>query len=99
MIHTVGPVWHGGDRGEADLLAGCYRNSLMLAVERGIRSVAFPSISTGVYGYPVEQAAKVAVGAVAAFVEEHPGALDEVVWVLFDERTKSAYDSAIEDEC
>ena len=99
VIHTVGPVWHGGDRGEADLLAGCYRNSLMLAMERGIRSVAFPSISTGVYGYPVEQAAKVAVGAVAAFVEEHPGALDEVVWVLFDERTKSAYDSAIEDEC
>ena len=99
VIHTVGPIWHGGDRGEADLLAGCYRNSLMLAVERGIRSVAFPSISTGVYGYPVEQAAEVAVRAVAAFVEEHPDALDEVVWVLFDERTKSAYDSAIEDEC
>ena len=99
VIHTVGPVWHGGDRGEADLLAGCYRNSLALAVSRGIRSVAFPSISTGVYGYPVGRAAKVAVGAVAAFVEEHPDALDEVVWVLFDERTKSAYDGAIEDEC
>ena len=66
VIHTVGPVWYGGRRGEAERLAACYRNSLELARENGIRTVAFPSISTGVYGYPVEQAAKVAVAAVKA---------------------------------
>ena len=67
VIHTVGPVWYGGRRGEAERLAACYRNSLELARENGIRTVAFPSISTGVYGYPVEQAAKVAVAAVKAY--------------------------------
>ena len=63
VIHTVGPVWRGGGHGEAELLARCYRNSLALAAERGLSSVAFPSISTGVYGYPVEEAAAVALGA------------------------------------
>lgn len=92
VIHTVGPIWRGGDHGEAELLAGCYRNSLQLAVEKGIRTVAFPSISTGVYGYPVEKAAQVAVAAVRQFLQENPGKLDLVLWVLFDERTKMAYD-------
>ena len=64
VIHTVGPVWHGGKHGEAELLAGCYRHSLELAMEHGICSVAFPSISTGVYSYPVQQAAEIAVGTV-----------------------------------
>src|SRR5881398_1519633 len=62
VIHTVGPVWHGGKRGEPELLAACYRNSLQLALEHGISSIAFPAISCGAYGYPVEQAAEIAVG-------------------------------------
>ena len=95
VIHTVGPVWHGGKHHEPQLLANCYRNSLQVAVDNGIRTVAFPSISTGVYSYPVAQAAEVAVHAVRDFVEAHPGQLDEVVWVLFDARTKAAYDEAL----
>ena len=95
VIHTVGPVWHGGGRGEAELLASCYRNSLKLAAEHNIRSVAFPSISTGVYSYPLKQAAEIAVRAVREAVQESPDAFDEIVWVLFDETTKSAYDEAL----
>lgn len=95
VIHTVGPVWHGGDRNEPRLLASCYRNSLKLAAKKGIRSVAFPSISTGVYSYPLEQAADIAVHAASRFVAENPDAIDEIVWVLFDSRTKAAYDDAL----
>ena len=95
VIHTVGPVWHGGSQGEAELLAGCYRNSLELAMEHGIRSVAFPSISTGVYSYPVQQAAEIAVRTVREVVKEHPEAFDEILWVLFDEQTKLMYDEAL----
>ena len=73
VIHTVGPVWHGGSHGEAELLAGCYRNSLELAIERGIRSVAFPSISTGVYSYPVQQAAEIAIGAARLRFQDRRG--------------------------
>ena len=72
VIHTVGPVWHGGDHGEPVLLAACYRNSLRLAAEHGLRTVAFPAISTGVYGYPPEAAARVAQAEVRAFLEAHP---------------------------
>lgn len=97
IIHTVGPIWHGGSQGEAELLTGCYRHSLELAVEHGIRSVAFPSISTGVYSYPVQQAAEIAVQTVKAVIKEHPEAFDEVLWVLFDERTKLLYDGAIQE--
>ena len=95
VIHTVGPVWHGGRNHEPELLANCYRNSLQVAVDHGIRSVAFPSISTGVYSYPVDQAAEIAVRTVMDFVKVHPEQLDEVVWVLFDARTKAAYDRAL----
>ncbi len=95
VIHTVGPVWQGGERGEADMLASCYRNSLKLAIEHGIRSVAFPSISTGVYSYPLQQAAEIAVRAVRDFVRESPDAFDDILWVLFDQKTKSAYDEAL----
>lgn len=95
VIHTVGPIWRGGNRKEAELLANCYRNSLKLAKKHGIRSIAFPSISTGVYSYPLEQAAAVAVRAVSEFITANPGAIDEVVWVLFDARTKAAYDKAL----
>ena len=95
VIHTVGPIWRGGNRKEAELLANCYRNSLKVAKKHGIRSIAFPSISTGVYSYPLEQAAAVAVRAVSEFITATPDAIDEVVWVLFDARTKAAYDKAL----
>lgn len=92
VIHTVGPIWRGGDHGEECLLASCYRESLGVALSLGVRSVAFPSISTGVYGYPVAEAAEVAVGAVREFVDEHPGNFDVIKWVLFDEGTLAAYE-------
>lgn len=95
VIHTVGPVWHGGDHGEAELLASCYRRSLQVAAEHGIRRISFPSISTGVYHYPVKEAAKIAVGTVAEFLEEHPDAFDVVEWVLFDDNTMQVYEQAI----
>lgn len=96
VIHTVGPVWHGGIHGEAELLAGCYKHSLELAMEHGIRSIAFPSISTGVYSYPVQQAAEIAVQTVRKVIEEYPDAFDEILWVLFDERTKLVYDGGLQ---
>ncbi len=95
VIHTVGPVWYGGKRGEAELLASCYRTSLELARRNGIRTIAFPSISTGVYGYPVEMAAEVAVEAVKAYLQAHPDAFDRVKWVLHDPKTMAAYQSAL----
>ena len=88
VIHTVGPVWHGGKRREAEMLASCYRNSLKIAAEHGIRSVAFPSISTGVYSYPLQEAAKIAVRTVRDVLQECPEAFDDVLWVLFDKTTK-----------
>ena len=96
VIHTVGPIWYGGSHNEPQLLSNCYRNSLKLAMEKGIRSIAFPSISTGVYSYPVDQAAEIAVHTVMDFVAAHPAAMDEIVWVLFDRWTKDAYDRALE---
>ena len=97
VIHTVGPIWNGGGHHEAELLANCYKNSLKLAMNHGIRSIAFPSISTGVYSYPLKQAAAVAVRAVSEFVSANPDAFDDIVWVLFDAGTKAAYDRALED--
>ena len=94
VIHTVGPIWGGGHRNEAQLLADCYRNSLTVAVNHGIRSVAFPSISTGVYSYPLREAAEIAVSAVKEFVRNHPGEFDLVEWVLFDRETFEVYDEA-----
>lgn len=96
VIHTVGPVWKGGSNKEAELLESCYCNSLKLAVENGIRSIAFPSISTGVYGYPVLEAAKVAVGALRRFLDDNPKAFDMVEWALFDDGTYRAYESALD---
>ena len=79
VIHTVGPVWHGGGAGEADLLAACHRHAIALAAAAGDRRVAFPAISTGVYGYPMEQAAEVALSSTAGALAAHP----EVEWVRF----------------
>ena len=95
VIHTVGPIWRGGNRGEAQLLKNCYVNSLRIAREKGIRKVAFPSISTGVYSYPLDEAARIAVEAVKEVVAGAPDAFDLVLWVLFDSRTKAAYDVAL----
>lgn len=95
VIHTVGPVWRGGSYGEDELLADCYRNSMSLAMEHGIRTIAFPSISTGIYHFPVERAAKIAIATVKAFLSEHPDKFDKVVWVLFDPHTKSVYDDCL----
>lgn len=94
VIHTVGPVWTGGERGEAEVLASCYRNSLRLAGENGLRSVAFPSIGTGAYGYPVGKAAPVALSAVAGFLSEGKGLPALVRFVLFDAGTLRAYEDA-----
>jgi O-acetyl-ADP-ribose deacetylase len=91
VIHAVGPVWHGGHRGEADLLASCYRHSLEIAREAKLRSLAFPSISTGVYGYPVEAAAAIAVGTVRKFVDADPSAFDEVIFCCFSARDLEIY--------
>ncbi|HET6409266.1 MAG TPA: O-acetyl-ADP-ribose deacetylase [Chthoniobacteraceae bacterium] len=90
VIHTVGPVWRGGVEGESELLASCYRRSLSLASERGLRSIAFPSISTGIYGYPIAEAAKLAVKTVRDFVN-HPTSLDRVVFCCFSEIDLGVY--------
>lgn len=96
VIHTVGPVWHGGGMGEPALLRSCYTNSLKLAAGNGLRTVAFPSISTGVYGYPVDKAAPEAVRAVGEFVTANPGAIDEVTFCAFDAGTEERYAEALQ---
>ena len=95
VIHTPGPVWRGGGHGEPALLASCYRESLRLAAEHGCRTVAFPAISAGVYGYPLDQAAAVAVGAVRAFLAERPGPVETATFVCFSQRVKDAFDHAL----
>lgn len=94
VIHAVGPVWHGGEHGEPDLLASAYRTSLDVAAAEGARSVSFPSISTGVYGYPIDLAAPLALGTVRAWLDEHPGVLDEVTFVLFSRDSLDAFERA-----
>ena len=96
VIHTPGPVWMGGKAREPELLASCYRNSMQVAVDHGIRTIAFPSISTGVFGYPVAKAAEVAVATVRQFIADHPGTIDLVKWVLFDDRTFAVYRAEID---
>jgi len=97
VIHTVGPVWGGGSKGEAALLASAYRESLKLAVASKLASVSFPSISTGVYGYPVDKAAWVALEAIVSFLRESITTVKEVVMVLFDSRTFTAYAEALQE--
>lgn len=91
VIHTVGPVWTGGNRREPEILASCYRNSLRIAAGKKLQSVAFPSISTGAYGYPVREAASVALPTVATFLSTEKAAPALVRFVLFDEGTLRAY--------
>lgn len=94
VIHTVGPVWHGGTSGEPELLASCYRNSLQLAVENGVRSIAFPAISCGIYGYPAAEAARVAVAETRTFLEGDD-TLERVIFVCFGEEICRAYEQAL----
>ena len=95
VIHTVGPIWNGGNNDEDKLLASCYYNSMKIAVENGIRTIAFPSISTGVYCFPVERAAKIAVDTVHRFLQENPDSFDLVEWVLFNDQAASAYETEV----
>lgn len=95
VIHTVGPVWNGGKYNEEELLASCYFNSMKIAADKGIRTIAFPSVSTGVYRFPVELAAKIAVHTVAEFLHENEGKFDLVEWVLFDEHTEKTYENEV----
>jgi O-acetyl-ADP-ribose deacetylase (regulator of RNase III) len=91
VFHAVGPVYRGGRGREAELLASCYRTCLEMAEERGLRKVSFPSISTGAYGYPVEEAAAVALGAVRAHLLREDALVEEILFVLFDRATFDAY--------
>ncbi len=95
VIHTVGPIWHGGNKGEPETLASAYRESLKLAVGNSLKSVSFPSISTGIYGYPVDKGAKVAIDTTSEFLQQDDS-LEEVDFVLFDPRTFDAYRQALE---
>ena len=94
VIHTVGPVWHGGKSQEATLLANCYRNSLELALENGVKTITFPSISTGAYGYPKEEAAKIAV----SVMREYEKKFDEIVACCFSAGDKALYDRVLLDK-
>lgn len=93
VIHTPGPIWHGGTQGEDQLLENSYRNSLQTAIESGCHTVAFPSISTGVYSFPLDRAARIAVRTILAFLEEHPD-MQCVTMVCFDDKTRWAYEAA-----
>ena len=94
VIHTVGPVWRGGRYGEPELLASCYRESMLLAAIHGIRTIAFPSISTGIYGYPIELAAQIAISTVRAAIHEHPG-IEDVVFCCFSSGDLHIYEQAL----
>ena len=96
IIHTVGSVWNGGKNNEDKLLANCYENSLKLAVENKIKTIAFPAISTGVYRFPLERATKIAVTEVKKFLEKHDS-IEKVIFVCFDEETSRVYEKILKD--
>ncbi|MDD5038624.1 MAG: O-acetyl-ADP-ribose deacetylase [Dehalococcoidales bacterium] len=97
VIHTVGPIWYGGNKGEPELLASSYQESLKLAAEKNLGSISFPSISTGAFGYPTSEAAKVAIRTVASFLKSQSNSIKEVVFVLFDSATLESYLSALKE--
>ena len=98
VIHTVGPVWRGGGAGEDRLLASCYRASLALAAKHGLASIAFPAISTGIYGFPAERAARIAVASVREATKAAPSALKEVIFCCFDARAAALHEAAIAEQ-
>jgi O-acetyl-ADP-ribose deacetylase len=95
VIHTVGPVWRGGKQQEAELLSGAYLSSLRLASENGIKTIAFPNISTGIYGFPKEQASKIAVSAVADFLSNNKTSVENVIFVCFDRENYELYQKLV----
>jgi O-acetyl-ADP-ribose deacetylase (regulator of RNase III) len=98
IIHTVGPVWGGGSHGEPGLLASCYRRSLEVALENGVKSIAFPAISCGAYRFPVAQAVVIAVRETRAFLAAHPGSVERIIFVAYDEAIRSAFASVLRNE-
>ncbi len=90
MIHTVGPVWSGGTNNEPELLKNCYLHSLQLAADHQLKTIAFPNISTGIYGFPKAKAAEIAIGSVTSFME-HPGSVEEIIFVVFDGENEALY--------
>jgi len=94
VIHTVGPVWRGGNANEDELLTSCYRNSLQLAVENSVKTIAFPSISTGAYRFPVKRAAEIAIREIVKFLQDNDS-IERVLMVCFDEKTMEAYSEAL----
>ena len=96
VIHAVGPIYRDGSHGEAELLASAYSSSLRVAVENGLRTVAFPSLSTGAYGYPLSEAAPIALKTAIEFIQENPGRFDTVRFVLFTENAYKVYAAALE---
>lgn len=96
VIHTVGPVWQDGQNRERELLSKCYRNSLTLAIEQGIKTLAFPNISTGIYRFPKKEAAALAVAAVKEFVAAHPHSLEEISFVCFDDENYQLYQQLLQ---
>ena len=95
VIHTVGPVWNGGQKGEAGLLASCYRRSLELALKNKVRSVAFPCISTGVYRFPKDEAARIAVHTVKDFLDQHPKAFEKIIFCCFSPDDHKRYTALV----
>lgn len=95
VIHTVGPIWNGGDKNESSLLANAYRNSLMQARHENLRTIAFPSISTGVYGYPINEASKIALKTVGSYISTHKENFDEVRFVLFSDSDLEIYRTSV----
>ena len=98
VIHTAGPVWQGGGKGESELLASCYKSSLALAEKNGLTSIAFPNISTGIYGYPIESAATIAVNTVNAYLKQG-ASLKEIIFCCFSEEDCQVYKKALASVC
>ncbi|MEM7700787.1 MAG: O-acetyl-ADP-ribose deacetylase [Pseudomonadota bacterium] len=97
IIHTVGPVWRGGEAGEPDQLASCYRESLARAQEIGAKTLGIPAISTGIFGYPLDGAARVAVTTIRAYLAENPESFERIALVCFDDKARAAFDTALEE--